>query len=53
MSTGETPEPTEEERDAPPERLEEEDAKRYPAHEDPQRVTEPDRLREKSERDGE
>jgi hypothetical protein len=41
MSTG-APEPTPEEEDAPPERREEEDAQRYPAHEDPERVVEPD-----------
>jgi hypothetical protein len=38
----EQPEPTREETDAPPERREEEDAQRYPAHEDPERVIEPD-----------
>ena len=53
MSTGETPEPTEEEHDAPPERQQDEDAQRYPAHEDPERVIEPDELRETPERDGE
>jgi hypothetical protein len=36
------PEPTKEEDEAPPERREEEDAQRYPAHEDPERVIEPD-----------
>lgn len=41
MSTGE-PEPTPEEQDAPLERREEEDAQRYPAHEDPERVIDPD-----------
>jgi hypothetical protein len=40
MST--EPEPRPEEQDAPPERREEEDAQRYPAHEDPERVIEPD-----------
>lgn len=53
MATGETPEPTEEEQDAPLERREEEDAQRYPAHEDPERVIDPDELRETPERDGE
>jgi hypothetical protein len=41
MSTG-APEPTPEEEDAPPERRKEEDAQRYPAHEDPERAREPD-----------
>ena len=53
MSTGETPEPTEEEQDATLERRREEDAQRYPAHEDPERVIDPDQLREAPERDGE
>jgi hypothetical protein len=56
MATGETPEPTEEERDAPLERREEEDAQRYPSHEDPERVIDPDgggEEREAPERDGE
>jgi hypothetical protein len=42
MSTGETPEPTEEEQEAPTERQQDEDAQRYPAHEDPERVIDPD-----------
>jgi hypothetical protein len=42
MSTSNEPEPTPAEEDAPPERREEEDAQRYPAHEDPERVIEPD-----------
>ena len=33
---------TPEERDAPPERLEEEEAQRYPAHDDPERIVDPD-----------
>ena len=41
MSTG-APDRTPEEEDAPPERLEEEDAQRYPAHEDPEQVVDPD-----------
>ena len=41
MSTG-APGRTPEEEDAPPERLEEENAQRYPAHEDPERVVDPD-----------
>lgn len=41
MSTSQ-PEPQPEERDAPPERRQEEDAERYPAHEDPERVIDPD-----------
>jgi hypothetical protein len=41
MSTG-APEPTPEEEDASLERREEEDAQRYPAHEDPERVIDPD-----------
>ncbi|HKO74578.1 MAG TPA: hypothetical protein VJU01_04620 [Gaiellaceae bacterium] len=53
MSTGETPEPTQEEHEAPPERRQDEDAQRYPTHEDPERVIDPDELRETSERDGE
>jgi len=53
MSTGETPEPTEEERDATAGRRQEEDAQRYPAHEDPERVVDPDELSEAPERDGE
>ena len=53
MSTGETPEPTEHEQDAPSERRRDEDAQRYPAHEDPERVIAPDELRETPERDGE
>jgi hypothetical protein len=48
MSTDQ-PEPTPEEQDAPLERREEEEAQRYPAHEDPERVIDPD---EASERDG-
>lgn len=35
MSTPEPPEPTEQEKDAPPERREEEDAQRGPGHDDP------------------
>jgi hypothetical protein len=42
MSTDQ-PTPTEEERDAPPERREEEDAQRYPGHEDPEEAREPER----------
>ena len=38
----EGPEPTPEEQDIALERLEEEDALRYPGHEDPERVIEPD-----------
>lgn len=53
MSTGETPEPTEEEQEAPHERRQDEDAQRYPAHEDPERAIDPDELRETPERDGE
>jgi hypothetical protein len=41
MST-EEPEPTPEEEDASLERRKEEDAQRYPAHEDPERVIDPD-----------
>jgi hypothetical protein len=41
MSTDQ-PEPTEEERNAPLERREEEDAQRYPAHEDPEEIVNPD-----------
>jgi hypothetical protein len=41
MSTG-APEPTPEEEDAPLERREDEDAQRYPAHEEPERVIDPD-----------
>jgi hypothetical protein len=48
MSTG-APEPTPEEQEASPARREEEDAQRYPAHEDPERVIDPD---EAPERDG-
>ncbi len=40
MSTDQ-PEPTEEERNAPLERREEEDAQRYPGHEDPDKVIAP------------
>jgi hypothetical protein len=36
MSTPEPPEPTEEEKDAPPERREDEDAQRGPGHADPE-----------------
>jgi hypothetical protein len=36
------PQPTPEEEDAPLERREDEDAQRYPAHEDPERVIDPD-----------
>jgi len=36
------PEPTREEEDTPLERREEEDAQRYPGHEDPERVIDPD-----------
>ncbi len=35
-------EPTRTEREQPLERREEEDAERYPAHEDPERVIDPD-----------
>lgn len=45
MSTGETPEPTEEEQDASLARRDDEDAQRYPAHEDPERVIDPDEER--------
>ncbi len=38
----EQPEPTPEEKDAPPARREEEDAQRGAAHEDPEGVIEPD-----------
>ena len=38
----EPPEPTREEEDAPLERRQDEDAQRYPAHEDPERVIDPD-----------
>ena len=38
MSTSEPPEPTPEERDAPPERREDEDAQRGPGHDDPERA---------------
>jgi hypothetical protein len=41
MSTSQ-PEPTPEEEDAPPERREEDDAQRYPAHDNPERVVDPD-----------
>jgi hypothetical protein len=41
MSTNQ-PEPTPEEQDASPERRKEEDAQRYPGHEDPERVVDPD-----------
>jgi hypothetical protein len=41
MSTG-APEPTPEEEATRPERREEEDAQRYPAHEDPERLIDPD-----------
>jgi hypothetical protein len=51
MSTSQ-PEPTLEEEDAPLERREEEDAQRYPAHEDPERVMDPDDEIEASKRDG-
>ncbi|MDP8911848.1 MAG: hypothetical protein M3M94_07275 [Actinomycetota bacterium] len=37
------PEPTPEEQEQVLERLEEEEAMRYPGHEDPQRVVDPDR----------
>jgi hypothetical protein len=36
------PQPTPEEEDAPAERRGDEDAQRYPAHEDPERVIDPD-----------
>jgi hypothetical protein len=36
------PQPTDEEEDAPLERREDEDAHRYPAHEDAERVIDPD-----------
>jgi hypothetical protein len=45
MSTGEPLEPTEEEQDASLERRKEEDAQRYPGHEDPERATDPDEER--------
>jgi hypothetical protein len=38
----EQPEPTEEEQEQAPERLPEEDAMRYPGHDDPERVVDPD-----------
>jgi hypothetical protein len=38
----ESPEPTREEEDAPLERRQDEDAQRGPAHEDPERVIDPD-----------
>jgi hypothetical protein len=41
MSTDQ-PEPTPEEQDTPLERREEEDAQRYPGHEDPERLIDPD-----------
>jgi hypothetical protein len=37
----EQPPPTPEEEDAPPERRQDEDAERYPAHDDPERVIDP------------
>jgi hypothetical protein len=40
----EQPAPTPEEEEAPPERRTDEDAERYPAHEDPERVIDPDEL---------
>ncbi|HSK15021.1 MAG TPA: hypothetical protein VK915_02535 [Gaiellaceae bacterium] len=42
MSTPEGPEPTEEEQEAPPERLREEDAQRGPGHDDPDEARSPD-----------
>jgi len=36
MSTPEPPEPTEQEKDAPPERREDEEAQRGPGHDDPE-----------------
>jgi hypothetical protein len=39
-------EPTPAEQDAPPERQEEEDAQRYPGHEDPGRTIDPAREKE-------
>jgi hypothetical protein len=45
MSTGEPLEPTEEEQDASLERRKEEDAQRYPGHEDPEHAAEPDEQR--------
>ncbi len=42
MSAPAEPDPTPREEDAPPERRDDEDAQRYPAHEDPERVIEPD-----------
>jgi hypothetical protein len=36
MSTPEPPEPTNEEKDAPPERREDEEAQRGPGHDDPE-----------------
>ena len=38
----EQPEPTEEEQEQAPERLPDEDAMRYPGHENPERVVDPD-----------
>jgi hypothetical protein len=46
MSTPEPPEPTPEERDAPPERLREEDAQRYPGHDNPEGEPDGDGARE-------
>jgi hypothetical protein len=40
----EQPAPTPEEQDAPLERRVEEEAERYPAHEDPERVVDPDEV---------
>ena len=42
--TQDQPEPTPAEQDAPLERRVEEDAQRYPAHEDPERVIDPSEL---------
>jgi hypothetical protein len=42
MATGESPEPTEQEQEASPERLREEDAQRGPGHEDPEDASTPD-----------
>jgi hypothetical protein len=38
----EQPEPTEEEQEQAPDRLPDEDAMRYPGHDDPERVVRPD-----------
>jgi hypothetical protein len=38
----EQPEPTDEDQEQAPERLRDEDAMRYPGHEDPEQVVDPD-----------